>query len=980
MSTSGRRVCRSIGAALVVLVAAAPVYPQTTGAVLGSVADETGTRLPGVTVTLEGVGAPRTRITDAQGDYRFLNLDPGTYELGARLDGYSQVELPEIVVELSRNTTIRVTLTRALEEAIVVSAESPLLDERRMTPGAVASLQDLETIPTARDPWAVVSQAPGVLVDRINVGGSESGQQSLFVAPGSSLADNDWMMDGIQITDTTSVGAPSTYFDFGQFEAIELATGGPSVLKNTPGASINLVTRRGTNEFRGTARFLSARDDGLGFLGQSGSGLDCSDLPETQDCDSFVPAQINDISEYGFEAGGPAVPDRLWLWGSYGVSDIDRAASGGGQFVTNLENVAVKLNAQLGVDNSAVASWNNGNKTVAGRGAGPDRAPETTLDQRGPTAFWRFEDTHLFSSNFYLTGSYQKSDLGFQLKPRSDCLDSSCSLEQEALWDSDGVFRHNFLNRLTRRPEDALRLDGSFFFGGDSLSHELAFGGRYRSAEGFTNVNIPGRDILHIAGENLGNPPGPVDFFLLLRHPKNAPVEVDYKSLWVQDTLAMGRWTVNLGLRWDLQDGVNKPGSTGTSPVPEIFPEITLEKAVDAGFEWESITPRLGVTYAVGEERNTLLRASFAQFPEALGTNTIAWTNPLGSTANAYFLFFDDDGDNKFRGDEFNVFLFGDGYDVKNPTTNWNTVDPGYDPELTTEIVLAVEHSPLPELVVGLSYTRREIDDISEVRDYVRPIEESGRGFTVTASDYVLDLMTSATLPDGTESTVPVYSLDPALEFTGYGHLQNGSRSRQYDGISLTLNKRLANRWSLRGFLNWGEAEWRVPPDYLDNSDPTDTEDSSDNDGGLYMVDASGRVPVWMHSAWQWNLTGIYQVAPDSPWGFNLAANLYGREGYALPYSNVVNGSDGLTRVPSHVSGDIDRFKNDDVTTVDLRAEKTLGLLGGVDLTVGVELFNALNAGTVLSRRTTLNRPTADWVLDNIAPRIWKLSVRVNWK
>ena len=53
---------------------------------------------------------------------------------------------------------------------------------------------------------------------------------------------------------------------------------------------------------------------------------------------------------------------------------------------------------------------------------------------------------------------------------------------------------------------------------------------------------------------------------------------------------------------------------------------------------------------------------------------------------------------------------------------------------------------------------------------------------------------------------------------------------------------------------------------------------------------------AFLQSTWQWNLNGMYQVAPDRPWGFNVAANLYGREGYPLPYYRNVAGLDGIRR------------------------------------------------------------------------------------
>ena len=76
-------------------------------------------------------------------------------------------------------------------------------------------------MPTARDPWSLLSQAPGVLVDRINVGGNESGQQSSFLGAGSGSRENTFAVDGVVLTDMDAVGCSATYFDFGAFEEMQ---------------------------------------------------------------------------------------------------------------------------------------------------------------------------------------------------------------------------------------------------------------------------------------------------------------------------------------------------------------------------------------------------------------------------------------------------------------------------------------------------------------------------------------------------------------------------------------------------------------------------------------------------------------------------------------------------------------------------------------------------------------------------------------
>ena len=982
----------AIGALMLAGVATA----QNLGNVYGVVSDDSGAALPGVTVTLEGVGAPRVTVTDENGNYRFPGLDPGTYYLKAELDGFSTVEQPNVVIAINRNTTINFTLSSAVEDVITVTSESPLLDERKLTQGANISQVELEKIPTARDPWSVMNQAPGVLVDRINVGGNESGQQSNFRGLAVGFSENDFLVDGVQITDMAATGASPTYYDFEQFEAVELATGGPDVTKNSAGVSVNMVTRRGTNEFRGTARFLSAKGDGLGFLGQSQSDFNCSQLGPNQDCDTFTTNSINSVSEYGFEAGGAAIVDKLWLWGSYGVNDIQQFNAGGLPDNTLLENTSVKLNAQLSSANSFLASWNNGDKKKFGRGAGPGRASETTWDQRGPSAIWKFEDTHVFSSNLYLTGTYSKTDLGFALRPKGldNCADGSptaCTPSQETLWDTDGVWRQNYLNGFARRPEDTIKLDGSYFFNtGSSTSHELKFGGRVRQTSGFSDFGWPGRNIVNIAGENFGASPGPNDFFFLYRRGVEQDIDADYTSFWAQDTIATGNWTFNVGLRYDLQEGEIQPGTTGPSAAPEVFPTVTLDSALDPGFDWSTITPRLGATYALGEDRDTLLRASFSQFPQALGIGTVSWLNPLSPYnygAYAYFSFTDDNNNNIYEDGEAYSFLFGTGYDLDNNSTNGNTVASGYDPEMVNEFILGVEHSFLPEFVVGLNYTYRLTEDISEQRARLRPAGSGLQfGFVNTIDNYVPDGQTTNELPDGSQGSTDLFAVDPRLETTGFSHLVTGSREIEYNGIGLTFNKRLANRWALRGFVNWGEGEWSVPSSYTQNNDPNDfinqTGLGEDNDGALFYTrsSGSGRGDIYLQSSWQWNITGIYQVAADRPWGFNLSANLYGREGYLIPYNNSVGGSDGIQRLVSLVQGDVDRFRNPDVTTMDLRAEKTFAANSNVNFTFGLDLFNALNEATTLAREPTLTGGTADNLQDLISARIWKLSVRVSWK
>ena len=90
--------------------------PQQTGNLYGTVVDEAGASLPSVVVTLLGHRAPQVQVTDAQGHFRFMSLQPESYLLKAKLEGFSPIEYPNIAISIGRNTTIEVTLSAEIQQ------------------------------------------------------------------------------------------------------------------------------------------------------------------------------------------------------------------------------------------------------------------------------------------------------------------------------------------------------------------------------------------------------------------------------------------------------------------------------------------------------------------------------------------------------------------------------------------------------------------------------------------------------------------------------------------------------------------------------------------------------------------------------------------------------------------------------------------------------------------------------------------------
>jgi len=984
---------RALPVAFLLLILAVPATAQLqSGNLYGTVLGPGGEILPGVTVTLAGGGAPQVQTTDSQGRFRFIGLAPGTYSVKAEVQGYSPLEYSGIVINIGRNTEVQLQLSAQIEAVINVTAESPLLDTRRIGTGNTVTNADLERIPSARDPWAVLQSTPGVLTDRINVGGNESGQQSQYVGPGSGGDQAVWSVDGVVITDMAALGSSPGYYDFDAFEEMQVTTGGSDATIATGGVVLNMVTKRGTNKWRGSGRYLVSNDST-----QSDLKFDNSDLAQGGAWNNNRPQtafnqgnRIDSIVDWGAELGGPIVRDRFWVWGSYAKPKVNLLTIDDFSDKTTLEDWNAKLNAQITASNSATAFAWNSDKVKKGRNAGPLRPQETTWDQSAfgdtPTT-WKVEDTQIFGSNFYATGMYSRVNGGFQLVPEGGNAFSSR--------DRDLKWHNNFLLQQIDRPQEQAKLDASNFFNTSSLSHELKYGAGYRQAESSTLVSWPGGGTeIVLAG------PTPADDFplLLLSRDATPDVKINYTNAYVQDTVAVGNLTANIGVRWDRQDGKNLPSDAGANPVaPELLPAVHYA-GQDSGFTWTDITPRLGLTYALGAERKTLLRASFSRFADQLGTATAGWLNTIGGIGYRYF-YTTNGGGSALDPSEI-------GPEVLAPSPNVNpitlqplqsfAVDPDLSAPLNDEALLSVEHALLPQFVVGLNVSYRKYHNSLEAERLVFDAEDpfaenllDSVGRVHRRSDYVEQTQT-AVAPDGRTYTVHYWELVPGVTTRNGFRLENGDREQEFRGASLTFNKRLANRWMLRGNVSWQDWTWQIPDS--ENEDPTDTIGGGVVDG-TEVLQGSGTASgpkgnVFINSQWSYSLNGMYQIAPDRPWGFNVAANLTGREGYPLRYVDRINRATIADNAGSGIdvplNADPDAFRYPDIHVVDLRAEKELRF-SDVGLTLGVDVFNALNESYVLQRQGVLAqngapRNNSDYVLEILSPRVYRLGARISFR
>jgi len=393
-----------------------------TGNIYGKITDTEGNPLPGVSVTLRGPQmAPLTTVTTEMGIYRFVSIPPGSsYEVSAELTGFKKESRTGIIVNVGSNSEINLTMAvGTLEEQVTVVAQTPVVDTKKTTVGAMVDKEAMQSLPSARDPWVVMQMAPAIMLDRENVGGNESGQQSSFFTKGDTAnngytgSNNLWAVDGIDITDPAAQGGSALYYDFDMFEELNITTGGAAdVTIQTGGIALNMVTRRGGNKMSLAGRFYLT--DGFFQSTNLTQALKDQGVAATN--------KIQQIKDFGFNAGGPILKDKLWWWGAYGVQDIFVYTIYQTKDQSLLNNYNFKLNAQLLPNNRFEALVTSGAKEKLGRNASV-AAPEGD-HQRGKY-YWgspiiKLQDEHVFGNNLYLSLKYSFNDAGFGWVPMVD--------------------------------------------------------------------------------------------------------------------------------------------------------------------------------------------------------------------------------------------------------------------------------------------------------------------------------------------------------------------------------------------------------------------------------------------------------------------------------------------------------------------------------------------------------------------------------
>jgi hypothetical protein len=298
------------------IVAALLLFPAIAFAqagIAGVVRDSSGAVLPGVTVEAASpalIEKVRTAVTDGSGQYRIIDLRPGTYTVTFTLTGFRNVRREGI--QLTGNFTANVSVELALgalEETVTVTGESPLVDIQSAQQQNVLDRQVIDAIPSGRTHFSLATLTPALNTNNpADTGGSNSINLTFLTSHGSRVTDQRITVDGLSTNSAEGGGQYSAYtpnISASQEMAINYA-GGTAEME-TGGVQVNVIPREGGNRFSGTV-----------FAGGTWSALQGNNFTEDLRARGLPTGNsIAKLWDYNPGAGGPILRDRVWFFSAW---------------------------------------------------------------------------------------------------------------------------------------------------------------------------------------------------------------------------------------------------------------------------------------------------------------------------------------------------------------------------------------------------------------------------------------------------------------------------------------------------------------------------------------------------------------------------------------------------------------------------------------------------------------------------------------
>ena len=698
------------------LMLAGPAFAQqTSGTIAGRIADDQDAAINGaiVTATSPSTGLVRETTSDANGLYRLTALPVGTYTVAASQAGFARFERPDIVVNVSQTRDLDITLrVAALAETITVTAVLPIIPITSSAIGQVVDTERIEQLPLNGRQFAnLAATVPGVGLG-FHSEQAKSTQYSPQISGGNGR-NVSYVVDGGDNNDDT-VGGLLQLFPLEGIQEFNVLTQRFDAEYGRGGSVINVVTKSGTNDLRGSA-FTLFRDRGLN--GRTFS--EQLNQLEKQDYRRY---------QFGGSVGGPIVVDRVHYFAAYERTHQDTSqvvntlglfpAEDGIYDIRFREDLfTAKLTATpRPAHYLAVRYARDGNSQPAGAGlrAAPSSWATTlnTYHSVNANHNWVAAGSALNEFVFQLsdyTNEIPATDMGPYLRFPNGVTVGTNPLAPQGLEQRKWQFRDDF--SWTRTGLGGL---GHIFKAGVNIVREPRLSGWF--AQGTSGIFMMGANDVRGPVVSIFRTDGTAEF--------NIPI--DSYGLFAQDDWRVnGRLTLNVGVRWDYFNGIpfdqdrnpnfqtlQAAGRAGrfSGTILEDFGEITRD-------DIDNVQPRLGFVYDLRGNAREIVRGGWGIYTDFSYTNSNVLTAAMDATGGGgpgspVFSATNPAGIRKPDGTFFTVS------DPLSVIAAQNQVNPAI-PSLAGEVVSPLLEQPYTiQTSIGWS---REIDPVTSVSaDYVR--------------------------------------------------------------------------------------------------------------------------------------------------------------------------------------------------------------------------------------------------------------------
>ena len=955
-----------------VLFALSPVGAEAQSVLVGTVKDTTGAVLPGATIEASSpalIEKTRSTVTNDQGQYRLVDLRPGTYVITFTLPGFSTFQRNDFLLVADFTATVNAELRiGSVEETITVTGQSPLVDVQQTTRRVVLSRELLESVPTGRDVQSIGVSLPAVTAGRFDVAGSNALQQGGLAAYGGSGGDLAITIDGLNVLGMSGTGGTmlGNHNATAAAQEVTYQMAGGSAETQTGGIQVNLIPKEGGNQFRGAA---------LGLY--STNGLQGNNLTDDLRARGFtVQGKMDKLWDVSPEIGGPIVRDRIWFFHNYR----------NWTFNSRIGNVFNKDGSQA-VDKSIFQAYttrvtirvSEKNKLAVATDMNPRYRPNHGIEVGNVTP----EGSRVYSHPFRNPVAWP---IIYQMKWTS-------TLTPKLLLEMGGVrfaFRHLFRYQPSVRQATCftawpLCAPGTDY--GDVSKVNLLTGIRYnagpfetsRLAEtdpnydtiwpknGLTNslTYVSGAHAIKIGmrlqwGYNQSG--NTMNGDLTQNYRNGVPDSVDVAAtpsltrsnldrdlgIFVQDSWRVtNRLTLNPGIRFEQLKG-SQPALdivAGRFMPARHFDEIKNLP------NFKDIAPRFGAAFDLFGNGRTGITGSIGKYtqqdqvsftgrysPSVAGSDRRTWTDRNG----------DDIAQESEIGPSQNA-TFGIARN-RRPA-------PGIRRPYQVLGNVGIQHELRTGLAVSVAYFRREYKRMFWTKSLVIPPEAFGTGYTQVG------------IPDprGNGETVTVYNLN--RQFLGQVDeldLNSENNFWTYNGVDLTVNIRTPKGSSLIGGLSVGKQHIRE----CDVTDPNLLRGCEREMPYIPQVKLTGTQPL----PYGLVLSGVFQSMPGIQESRFLTEDQDNRIIYLVNRTNIPT----LTQsnVPIRLDKPGTRFMNR-LHQLDISLAKNIQM-GRVRMTPQVDLFNALNVSPV-TRTVQTWGPSLDRPQLVLPARLLRFGARVNF-